>query len=97
MKKVGFIVEGHCEQAILNSGAFQDWLDVVGVLRAGDVGNAKGKNNLGNEVASSLAQILRDKGADHIVVLRDLDNLPDLEAAQQEVLQADDISNQFSF
>jgi hypothetical protein len=92
MKKVGFIVEGHCERAVLGSLAFQGWLDVVGILHVGDVGNAKGKNNLGNEVASSLAQILRNKGAEHIILLRDLDELPNLEAAQQEVIQADDIS-----
>ena len=92
MMKVGFIVEGHCEQAVLNSLAFQDWLTVVGVLRVGAVGNAKGKNNLSNEVARSLAEILRSKGAEHIIILRDLDELLDLETAKQEVIQADDIT-----
>jgi hypothetical protein len=90
MVKVGFIVEGHCEKAVLSSPDFQALLLKTGIERTGEVSNAKGKSNLLTETALSLAQILRDKGAEHIVVLRDLDDLPDLEAAKQEVIQADD-------
>jgi hypothetical protein len=92
MVKVGFIVEGHCEKAVLGSDAFQAYLSEIGILPVHEVLNARGKTNLLNDTATSQAQIIRDKGAGHIIVLRDLDNLPDLEAAEIEVIQADDLS-----
>lgn len=91
MVKVGFIVEGHCEKAVLGSESFQAYLSEIGILTVHEVQNARGKTNLLNDTATSQAQIVRDKGAEHIVVLRDLDDLPDLEAAEREVIQADDL------
>ena len=92
MIKIGFIVEGHCEKAILGSESFQTYLSEIGILTVHEVLNARGKTNLLNDTARSRAQIIRDKGAEHIVVLRDLDNLPNLEAAEREVIQANDLS-----
>ncbi len=92
MVKIGFIVEGHCEKAVLGSAAFQAYLKETGILSVREVQNAKGKDNLANETATSLAQIARDKGAEHTVVLRDMDSLADVEAAKNEVIQADDLS-----
>jgi Domain of unknown function (DUF4276) len=91
MVKVGFIVEGHCEKAVLSSKAFQAYLSEIGILNMHEIQNARGKTNLLNDTAKSQAQIARDKGAEHIIVLRDLDNLPDLEAAESEVIQATDL------
>ncbi len=92
MVKIGFIVEGHCERAVLGSNAFQGYLSKTGILNVYDIQNAKGKGNLLNETATSLAQIIRDKGAEHIVVLRDMDSLPDVEAAKSEVIKAGDLT-----
>ena len=92
MVKIGFIVEGHCEKAVLGSDAFQDYLSKTGILNVHDIQNAKGKSNLLNDTSKSLAQIIRDKGAQHILVLRDLDDLPNAETAKNEVIKADDIS-----
>lgn len=92
MVRIGFIVEGHCEKAVLGSQAFQQTLTAMGLTNVSEVANAKGKYNLANDVATSLAQIIRDRGAEHIIVLRDLDDLPDLKSAEQEVIQANDVS-----
>lgn len=92
MVKVGFIVEGHCEKAVLGSNAFQAYLSEIGILTVHEVQNARGETNLINHVATSQAQIARDEGAEHIVVLRDLDSLPDVETAELEVIQANDLS-----
>jgi hypothetical protein len=92
MVNVGFIVEGHCEKAVLGSAGFHVFLSKAGVTNVYDVQNVKGKDNLLTDTATSLAQILRDKGATHILVLRDLDDLPDRETAQKEVIRAIDLS-----
>ena len=92
MVKIGFIVEGRCDKAVLNSPAFRKIVAGLSLWITGDIENAKGKNNLSGEKGDSYVNVLRDKGASHIVILRDLDELTDLEAAKQEVIRAGDIS-----
>ncbi len=74
MKKAGFIGEGESEVIILNSSNFQELLkrfniDCVGVF------NAEGINNLikRNERITSYFEIFKDRNADKVFMLGDLD------------------------
>lgn len=89
--KVGFIVEGDCEKIILGSNFFSAFLQANDLVLVDEVINVKGKNNLNLPSTTSFAQILRDQGAEWIIILRDLDNLPCITSAKQETIQANDI------
>lgn len=91
MVKIGLLVEGHCEEMILSSDAFTRFLTDCGLKLVDRIINVRGKNNLNTSVAHSQAQILRDQGAQWIVVLRDLDELENKEAARKEVIDGDDV------
>jgi hypothetical protein len=89
--KVGFIVEGFCERIILKSAAFATYLGKQGIELVSDVVNLEGKGALNTARMQTQVQVLRDKGAEHIIVLRDLDDAPCFTSAKQEVFQAYDV------
>jgi hypothetical protein len=91
--KVGFIVEGSCERIVLNSQWFSDYLVQNQIEQVGEIINLDGKGNL--QVASqrigNQVQLLRDKGADAIIILRDMDSSPCFTAVKQQTFQASDV------
>jgi len=91
MVKIGLLVEGHCEEMLLSSKAFKQFLTDCDLELVDRIINVRGKNNLNTTIARSQAQILRDQGAQWIVVLRDLDEMATAEDARKEVIDGNDI------
>ena len=97
MVRIGIIVEGDCERIVLKSTAFQRYLVMHQVQLVDDIINMAGKGNLkqSSKRMPSQVQTLRDLGAEHVVILRDLDETESLESVARvkaEVYQAGDIS-----
>ncbi|WP_310587695.1 DUF4276 family protein [Fibrella rubiginis] len=95
--KIGIIVEGDCERIVLKSIAFYRYLEMHQIQLVDDVINIGGKGNLkqSSKRMPSQVQALRDLGAEHVVVLRDLDEAESLESVDRikaEVYQAGDVS-----
>ncbi|MGM9510844.1 DUF4276 family protein [Larkinella sp. GY13] len=89
--RIGIIVEGFSERIVLKSPAFTDLLQRNSLELVSDVVNLKGKGNLNTQRMQSQVQLLRDLGAETILVLRDLDDMPCITSAKQEVYQAADV------
>ena len=89
--KIGLIVEGDCERIILKSDIFRETLRQNNLELVADVVNIGGKGNLKNRKIQSQVEILRSKGTEKIIVLRDLEDLPSIATAKNEVYQAPDI------
>lgn len=95
--KVGFLVEGGCERIVLRSSAFLAFLHRSGIELVGDVIDMDGKGNLkqSSQRMQNQVQTLRNRGANWIVVLRDLDEAETDEAVARvkaEVYKADDLT-----
>lgn len=93
MVKVGFIVEGGCEKIILKAVEFQAYLQTQRIERVGDVIDMDGKGNLKQSGTrmNTQVQLLRDAGAEWVIVLRDMDDANSFDAVKQEVYQASDV------
>ncbi len=94
MVKIGFIVEGGSEKIILKPLEFQAYLRAQRIEQIDDVIDIDGKGNLqsSSKRMNTQVQLLRDAGADWIVVLRDKDNAASFSAVKAEVYQADDVA-----
>ncbi|WP_310587266.1 DUF4276 family protein [Fibrella aquatilis] len=95
--RIGIIVEGDCERIVLKSIAFRNYLALKKIELVDDIINMGGKGNLTQSSKRMLSQVqtLRDLGADHIVVLRDLDEPESLESVARikaEIQRADNMS-----
>jgi hypothetical protein len=88
--KVGFIVEGASEKIILKANEFQAYLRSKSIERVGDVIDMNGKGNLksSSQRMNAQVQLLRDEGANWIIVLRDMDNAGSFSIVKGEVYQA---------
>lgn len=73
MVKLGFIAEGGTEKIILESPAFQSFLQELGLEYIENVVDATGNNNLLPKHLSNHIKILKDKGANFFIILTDLD------------------------
>ena len=93
MVKIGFIVEGGCEKIILKAIEFQTYLKDHQIQQVGDVIDMDGKGNLkySSLRMNTQIQLLRDAGAEWIIVLRDMDNADSFNAVRGEVYRADDV------
>ena len=76
MKKIGFIGEGESEVIILNSANFKSILSHYNIECVGAF-NAEGIENLKNcnKRISSYFEIFKDRNAERVYILADLDNL----------------------
>lgn len=85
MVKVGFLVEGGCERIVLRSPAFSNFLFQHGIEIVGDVIDMDGKGNLtqSSKRMQSQVQTLRNRGANWIIVLGDLDEAETDEAVSR--------------
>ena len=73
MVKVGFICEGKTERKIIESDKFQNFLSDVGIDCIKPVLDVKGSGNLLPENLKESVILFRNKGAEKIVILTDLD------------------------
>lgn len=76
MVKLGFIVEGDNEKAILQSSRFRDLLNTLAVGFVDEVINAKGSGNLLPEYLADQVNALQTLGATHILILTDQEDAP---------------------
>ena len=89
--KIGFITEGHTEKIILKSDGFQEYLKTHNLEFVHEVIVAGSKDNLTRDKVESNVKILRDKGAEIILVLRDLDDCLTIEEANSKIMSDIDI------
>ncbi|MEZ0541970.1 DUF4276 family protein [Fibrella arboris] len=97
MVKVGFLVEGGCERIVLRSPAFSNFLLQHDIEIVGDVIDMDGKGNLtqSSKRMQSQVQTLRNRGANWIIVLGDLDEAETDEAVSRikaKVYKAENLS-----
>jgi len=85
MVKLGFIGEGITERKILESDNFRALLDELELDYVENVIDAKGSGNLIPDKLSSLVKILEDSGANQIIILTDLENMPCITTAKERV------------
>lgn len=94
MVKIGIIVEGVCEKIVLDADAFQSFLLLNNLELADEIININGKSKLkpdAPEIRSSI-NILREQGAEKIIILRDMDEEPSFSAVKSEVITEKDIT-----
>jgi hypothetical protein len=73
MIKVGFICEGFTEQKLLESAKFQAFLQSIQIEQVGNIINAEGSGNLLPHNIAGYINSLKEKQADTIIILTDLD------------------------
>jgi hypothetical protein len=89
MVKVGFLVEGDTEKKIISSDKFREFcfqnsIEIVG--GALPPKGYRGKDRFVNaETVSGFIEILKDQGAEHIIVIRDLEDLDCIVKAREEI------------
>lgn len=75
MVNIGFLVEGATERLVLKSAAFQASLQNMGIQAAGEVIDARGRMNLLSDKTDGIRQLLRQSGAEKIVILTDKEDV----------------------
>ena len=73
MVKVGFICEGECERIMIESDAFQDLLKRLNLDCVFPIKDANGNGNLLPHNIQIHLAMLKDAGAEKIIILTDLD------------------------
>ena len=94
MVKVGFLIEGDTERVIVQSEAFQDLCKSLGIEVIRSVfpphKKERGKDIFKNpEKIASFINILSDMGASVIFCIRDLEDLPNISIAKDEIASMD--------
>lgn len=85
MVKLGFIVEGDSEKIMVESAGFKHWANAQGLEICSPVINAKGGGNLlPHHMGPMLTQLARS-APDHIVVLTDLEDAPDVATVKARI------------
>lgn len=74
MVKVGFICEGKTEKKILTSESFRHIIDGIGLEYVYPVFDVQGNSNLLPNKLKEALDILKENGAEKIVIVTDLDN-----------------------
>ncbi len=91
MVKVGFIVEGDTEKQIIKSESFDNLCKDMGVEIISSVFPPHKKRDNGKDMfkdatkLAAFANILYDMGAEYIICMRDLENLPCITSAKSEI------------
>lgn len=94
--KIGFIVEGYTERIILRSDNFQALLKVNELELVYEIIVAGSKDNLTQDKIGLNVQILRENGAEVILVLRDLDDCLNVAEARSKIITNSDIEKVIS-
>ena len=88
MVRLGFIVEGDSEKIMVESPGFRQWAKDQGLEICSPVINAKGGGNLlPHHMVPMLAQLARSD-PQHIVVLTDLEDAPDIATVKARITEA---------
>lgn len=74
MVKLGFIVEGETEKIVLQSSKFKDFLQSQNIDFIDEIIDGEGGNLLSEIHLNAFIEILKDKGANHILLLTDLED-----------------------
>lgn len=85
MVKVGFIVEGDTEKVIVSSLPFKNWVSQFNVEIIDHIINAKGGGNLLPHKINDMIETLKNKGANHIFILTDLEDYPSISHVKERV------------
>lgn len=85
MVKVGFIVEGDTEKVIVSSLPFKNWVSQFNVEIIDHIINAKGGGNLLPHKINDMIETLKNKGANHIFILTDLEHYPSISHVKERV------------
>jgi hypothetical protein len=88
MVKLGFIVEGDTEKIMIESAGFRNWANAQGLEICSPVINAKGGGNLLPQHMGPMMATLAKSQPDHVVVLTDLENAPDIAAVRTRITNA---------
>jgi hypothetical protein len=83
--KVGFIVEGGTEKIVVESPQFVQWLNAQNIELVNPVIDAGGGGNLLPKHIEPMVGLLNAAGAEHIVILTDLEDAADVEVVQQRI------------
>lgn len=75
MVRIGILVEGATERLILKSAAFQSTLHEMGLEIAGDIIDVRGRMNLLSEKTNGIRQVLRQNGAEKLIILTDKEDV----------------------
>ena len=91
MVKIGFIVEGGAEKIILKSENFQDFaksnnLEIIGIFDAGGKGNFTSYS----ENVSRFFKIFKDKLAQYIIIVTDIENDPCITYTKNSIYKYDE-------
>jgi len=85
MVKLGFIVEGGTEKIIVESPAFNSWLNQQGLLLIKPVLDAKGGGNLLPKHIEPMVKLLHAAKAEYIIILTDLEHESNVEIVRQRI------------
>ncbi len=85
MVVLGFIGEGPTEKAILESSTFRQYLDANSINFIPDVIDIEGGGNLLPERREESVEVLKDKGATHILILADKESAPCITSVKQRI------------
>ncbi len=90
MVKLGFIGEGKTERKILESEQFRTFLNSLNLDYVEKVIDAEGSGNLIPERLPALIEILENQGANRIIILTDLEDMPSIRFAKERVTTSDE-------
>lgn len=85
VQRVGFIVEGDTEKIVIDSEAFRTWARTHGIDICSPVIDAKGGGNLLPRHLGPLVERLNAEQPDHIVILTDREDAPDVATVRQRI------------
>lgn len=85
VKKVAFIVEGGTEKILLESHQFSVWLASMGLELIKPIVDASGGGNLLPKNVGDMIETLKDKQADHIFILTDLERDPAISKVKERL------------
>lgn len=89
MVKVGFLVEGDTEKKIISSDKFREFCFQNNIEIVADIFPPKGHRGKDvfkdSEKTKAYIDILKDKGVEHIIIIRDLEDLDCVVKAREEI------------
>lgn len=89
VKKVAFIVEGGTEKILLESDQFSAWLTGMDLVLVKPVVDATGGGNLLPKNIGDMIETLKEKQADHIFILTDLERDPAISIVKERLKNPD--------
>lgn len=89
VKKIAFIVEGATEKILIESEQFKNWIRPFNLELVDHIINAEGGGNLLPHKINDMIKTLKNKGADHIFILTDLEREPTISTVKNRLNHSD--------